>query len=73
MVGHKTIGVAEPIEIRDHPAKDIQKHVSISIIEEYQASGIPPGHHMVNSSGELDSQSSGHDLSKHQLNSKIKT
>jgi len=73
MVGQKTIGVAEPIEIRDHPAEDIQKHASIGIIEVYRASGIPAGHHMVNSSGKLDSQRSGHDLSIHQLNSKIKT
>jgi hypothetical protein len=73
MVGHKTIGVAEPIEIRDHPAEDIQKHASIGIIEVYRVSGIPPGHHMVNSSGILNSKRSGHDLSLHLVYSKIKT
>lgn len=73
MAGHKAIGLAEPIEIRDHPAGDIQKHASIGIIEVYRALGIPSGHHMLNSSGKLDSQRAGHDLSEHQLNSKIKT
>ncbi len=41
MGGHQAAGVAEPIEIGDHPAENIQKHGSVSIIEVYQTSGAP--------------------------------
>ncbi|MFO7875361.1 MAG: hypothetical protein R6U55_02115 [Desulfovermiculus sp.] len=36
--------MAEPIEIGDDLAEDIQKHASIGIIEVYRAPGIPSGH-----------------------------
>jgi hypothetical protein len=41
--GHEAVGVAEPIEIGDSPAKDIQKHALIGIIEAYRAVGVSSG------------------------------
>ena len=73
MGGHEAVSVAEPIEIGDHPAENMQKHASTRVVEVYRAPGVPPGHHMGDSPGVLDSQRSGHDLAIHLANSKSKT
>ncbi|MDZ7761669.1 MAG: hypothetical protein U5L00_15610 [Desulfovermiculus sp.] len=41
MVVHETVSVAEPIDIRDHSAEEMQTHASIDIIKAYPATSIP--------------------------------
>jgi hypothetical protein len=73
MVGHEAVGVAEPIENRNHPPEYIQKRASVGIVEIDRAAGVPASHYMVNGSGILDSQRSGPYLTIYPASSKSKT
>jgi hypothetical protein len=60
MVCHETVGVTDPIVALHNLGQDIQKRLAISIILVDRFPPVPPGCHVVEGSGELDAQGSGH-------------
>ncbi len=60
VVGHQAVCMTQPVESRHHLRQRTQVHPPVLIVLEDRLAPITTGHHMIQGTGELDSQRSSH-------------
>jgi hypothetical protein len=56
MIGHQTVGVADPAVARNNLGKILQKEFSVGIGEKDLLAGVPTARQMVNRAGKLQTK-----------------